>query len=157
MCLAFSMILERGARAWYHNLPYRPVEEFNQISQVFIQQFSISENIKKNIASLKLEQKQGESLKNFLRWFTEAYFQTKTTHLTSFWMYSWAMSGMCTWCFRSERTDPHFLTIFSNILTSISLKKTLRSSNVKILRSVRSLLIMNTRSARKGGAHQNVT
>lgn len=72
------MTLERGACAYYTNLPPSSIEEFDQLLQAFTQQFLTSKSTKKIMTSqLSIEQKHCKPLGDFLKQLSESRLQIK--------------------------------------------------------------------------------
>ncbi|GKV31526.1 hypothetical protein SLEP1_g40206 [Rubroshorea leprosula] len=73
MCKIFPSTLRGNARTWYYSLPPRSINSYTELSSAFATKFSSRRLIRKTTSELmRVKQRDGESLKNFMSRFNDA-------------------------------------------------------------------------------------
>ena len=72
LCLAFPGTLKGPAAKWFHALKPRTVSDFKELSRQFVSQFiGMLDRPKPDTQLLTVQQRKGESLKDFVDWFNQ--------------------------------------------------------------------------------------
>ncbi|PIN04083.1 hypothetical protein CDL12_23384 [Handroanthus impetiginosus] len=80
-CRAFISTLGESAQTWFSQLPSGSIHSFAQLCELFMHQYATSKHFKKTFFSLfSLEQEERETLREYIRRFTEAALEVSTTH-----------------------------------------------------------------------------
>ncbi|GKV05833.1 hypothetical protein SLEP1_g17797 [Rubroshorea leprosula] len=73
MCKIFPSALRGNARTWYYSLPPRSISSYTDMTSTFATKFSSRRLIRKTTSELmRVKQRDGESLKNFMSRFNDA-------------------------------------------------------------------------------------
>ncbi|GKU99462.1 hypothetical protein SLEP1_g12312 [Rubroshorea leprosula] len=73
MCKIFPSTLQGNARTWYYSLPSRSISSYTEMTFAFATKFSSRRLIRKTTSELmRVRQRDGESLKNFMSRFNDA-------------------------------------------------------------------------------------
>ncbi|GKV45313.1 hypothetical protein SLEP1_g52418 [Rubroshorea leprosula] len=73
MCKIFPSTLRGNARTWYYSLPPRSINSYTEMASAFATKFSSRRLIRKTTSELmRVKQRDGESLKNFMSRFNDA-------------------------------------------------------------------------------------
>ncbi|GKU97906.1 hypothetical protein SLEP1_g10981 [Rubroshorea leprosula] len=73
MCKIFPFTLRGNARTWYYSLPLRSISSYTEMASTFATKFSSRRLIRKTTSELmRVRQRDGESLKNFMSRFNDA-------------------------------------------------------------------------------------
>ncbi|GKV33304.1 hypothetical protein SLEP1_g41830 [Rubroshorea leprosula] len=73
MCKIFPSTLRGNARTWYYSLPPRSINSYTELASAFATKFSSRRLIRKTTSELmRVKQRDGESLKNFMSRFNDA-------------------------------------------------------------------------------------
>ncbi|GKU97126.1 hypothetical protein SLEP1_g10306 [Rubroshorea leprosula] len=79
MCKIFSSTLRGNARTWYYNLPLRSINSYIELASAFATKFSSRRLIRKTTFELmRVKQRDGESLKNFMSRFNDAVLEVNS-------------------------------------------------------------------------------
>ncbi|GFZ05169.1 hypothetical protein Acr_17g0007410 [Actinidia rufa] len=78
MCKAFSVILKGSARTWIRKMSLGTIDSFGDLSRLFVANF-MSYRVRQKNASLLfiVHQKEGKSLKDYIKWFNQALLEVK--------------------------------------------------------------------------------
>ncbi|PIN27028.1 hypothetical protein CDL12_00194 [Handroanthus impetiginosus] len=80
-CRAFISTLGESAQTWFIQLPSGSIHSFAQLRELFLHQYATSKHFKKTSFSLfSLEQEERETLREYIKRFTEATLEGSTTH-----------------------------------------------------------------------------
>ncbi|PIN12825.1 hypothetical protein CDL12_14553 [Handroanthus impetiginosus] len=80
-CKAFISTLGESAQTWLSQLPSGSIHSFAQLCKLFLHQYATSKHFKKTSFSLfSLEQEKRETLREYIRRFTEAALEVSTIH-----------------------------------------------------------------------------
>ncbi|KAJ9676035.1 hypothetical protein PVL29_024834 [Vitis rotundifolia] len=78
LCKVFPASLQGQALSWFHRLPPNSVDNFRDLSEVFVGQYLCSARHKQNISTLQnIKMKDNESLREFVRRFGQAVLQVE--------------------------------------------------------------------------------
>ncbi|GKV50360.1 hypothetical protein SLEP1_g57067 [Rubroshorea leprosula] len=73
MCKVFPATLKSTARRWYHKLPRHSIDSFSQLIKLFSNKFASQREIKRTATELmQVNQKEGESLRDYMQRFNKA-------------------------------------------------------------------------------------
>ncbi|GKU91005.1 hypothetical protein SLEP1_g4936 [Rubroshorea leprosula] len=73
MCKVFLATLKSTARRWYHKLPRHSINSFSQLAKLFSNKFASQREIKRTATELmQVNQKEGESLRDYMQRFNKA-------------------------------------------------------------------------------------
>ncbi|GKV49513.1 hypothetical protein SLEP1_g56262 [Rubroshorea leprosula] len=73
MCKVFPATLKSTARRWYHKLPRHSIDSFSQLTKLFSNKFASQREIKRTATELmQVNQKEGESLRDYMQRFNKA-------------------------------------------------------------------------------------
>ncbi|GKV13815.1 hypothetical protein SLEP1_g24790 [Rubroshorea leprosula] len=73
MCKVFPATLQSTAKRWYHKLPRHSIDSFSQLAKLFSNKFASQREIKRTATELmQVNQKEGESLRDYMQWFNKA-------------------------------------------------------------------------------------
>ncbi|GLT99508.1 hypothetical protein SLE2022_169450 [Rubroshorea leprosula] len=73
MCKVFPATLKSTARRWYHKLPRHSIDSFSQLAKLFSNKFASQREIKRTATELmQVNQKEGESLRDYMQRFNKA-------------------------------------------------------------------------------------
>ncbi|GKV32747.1 hypothetical protein SLEP1_g41332 [Rubroshorea leprosula] len=73
MCKVFPATLKSTARRWYHKLPRHSINSFSQLAKLFSNKFASQREIKRTATELmQVNQKEGESLRDYMQRFNKA-------------------------------------------------------------------------------------
>ncbi|GKU87084.1 hypothetical protein SLEP1_g1535 [Rubroshorea leprosula] len=73
MCKVFPATLKSTARRWYHKLPRHSIDSFSQLAKLFSNKFASQREIKRIATELmQVNQKEGESLRDYMQRFNKA-------------------------------------------------------------------------------------
>ncbi|GLT82898.1 hypothetical protein SLE2022_012270 [Rubroshorea leprosula] len=73
MCKVFPATLKSTARRWYHKLPRHSIDSFYQLAKLFSNKFASQREIKRTATELmQVDQKEGESLRDYMQRFNKA-------------------------------------------------------------------------------------
>ncbi|GLU23140.1 hypothetical protein SLE2022_391670 [Rubroshorea leprosula] len=73
MCKVFPATLKSTARRWYHQLPRHSIDSFSQLAKLFSNKFASQREIKRTATELmQVNQKEGESLRDYMQRFNKA-------------------------------------------------------------------------------------
>ncbi|GKU92878.1 hypothetical protein SLEP1_g6546 [Rubroshorea leprosula] len=73
MCKVFPTTLKSTARRWYHKLPRHSIDSFSQLAKLFSNKFASQREIKRTATELmQVNQKEGESLRDYMHRFNKA-------------------------------------------------------------------------------------
>ncbi|GKV29507.1 hypothetical protein SLEP1_g38433 [Rubroshorea leprosula] len=73
MCKVFPATLKSIARRWYHKLPRHSIDSFSQLAKLFSNKFASQREIKRTATELmQVNQKEGESLRDYMQRFNKA-------------------------------------------------------------------------------------
>ncbi|GKV01672.1 hypothetical protein SLEP1_g14210 [Rubroshorea leprosula] len=73
MCKVFPATLKSTARRWYHKLPRHSIDSFSQLAKLFSNKFASQREIKPTATELmQVNQKEGESLRDYMQRFNKA-------------------------------------------------------------------------------------
>ncbi|GKV46164.1 hypothetical protein SLEP1_g53173 [Rubroshorea leprosula] len=73
MCKVFPATLKSTARRWYHKLPRHSIYSFSQLAKLFSNKFASQREIKRTATELmQVNQKEGESLRDYMQRFNKA-------------------------------------------------------------------------------------
>ncbi|GKV10023.1 hypothetical protein SLEP1_g21448 [Rubroshorea leprosula] len=73
MCKVFPATLKSTARRWYHKLPRHSIDSFSQLAKLFSNKFVSQREIKRTATELmQVNQKEGESLRDYMQRFNKA-------------------------------------------------------------------------------------
>ncbi|GKV35451.1 hypothetical protein SLEP1_g43714 [Rubroshorea leprosula] len=79
MCKIFPSTLCDNARTWYYSLPLRPISSYSEMASAFATKFSSRRLIRKTTSELmRVKQKEGESLKNYMSQFNDAVLEVSS-------------------------------------------------------------------------------
>ncbi|GKV40237.1 hypothetical protein SLEP1_g47906 [Rubroshorea leprosula] len=79
MCKIFPSTLRGNARTWYYSLPPRSINSYTELTSAFATKFSSRRLIMKTISELmRVKQRDGESLKNFMSRFNDAVLEVNS-------------------------------------------------------------------------------
>ncbi|GKV30944.1 hypothetical protein SLEP1_g39705 [Rubroshorea leprosula] len=79
MCKIFPSTLRGNARTWYYSLPSRSINSYTELSSAFATKFSSRRLIRKTTSELmRVKQRDGESLKNFMSRFNDAVLEVNS-------------------------------------------------------------------------------
>ncbi|GKV47975.1 hypothetical protein SLEP1_g54822 [Rubroshorea leprosula] len=79
MCKIFPSTLRGNARTWYYSLPPRSINSYTELASAFATKFSSRRLIRKTTSELmRVKQKDGESLKNFMSRFNDAVLEVNS-------------------------------------------------------------------------------
>ncbi|GKV04724.1 hypothetical protein SLEP1_g16838 [Rubroshorea leprosula] len=73
MCKVFPATLKSTARRWYHKLPRHSIDSYFQLAKLFSNKFASQREIKRTATELmQVNQKEGESLRDYMQRFNKA-------------------------------------------------------------------------------------
>ncbi|GKU90818.1 hypothetical protein SLEP1_g4769 [Rubroshorea leprosula] len=73
MCKVFPATLKSTARRWYHKLPRHSIDSFSQLAKLFSNKFASQREIKRTATEMmQVNQKEGESLRDYMQRFNKA-------------------------------------------------------------------------------------
>ncbi|GKV17775.1 hypothetical protein SLEP1_g28236 [Rubroshorea leprosula] len=73
MCKVFPATLKSTARRWYHKLPRHSIDSYSQLAKLFSNKFASKREIKCTATELmQVNQKEGESLRDYMQRFNKA-------------------------------------------------------------------------------------
>ncbi|GKV49755.1 hypothetical protein SLEP1_g56488 [Rubroshorea leprosula] len=73
MCKVFPATLKSTTRRWYHKLPRHSIDSFSQLAKLFSNKFASQREIKRTATELmQVNQKEGESLRDYMQRFNKA-------------------------------------------------------------------------------------
>ncbi|GKU99600.1 hypothetical protein SLEP1_g12423 [Rubroshorea leprosula] len=73
MCKVFPATLKSTARRWYHKLPRHSIDSYSQLAKLFSNKFASQREIKHTATELmQVNQKEGESLRDYMQRFNKA-------------------------------------------------------------------------------------
>ncbi|GKU96922.1 hypothetical protein SLEP1_g10102 [Rubroshorea leprosula] len=73
MCKVFPATLKSTARRWYHKLPRHSIDSYSQLAKLFSNKFASQREIKRTATELMhVHQKEGESLRDYMKRFNKA-------------------------------------------------------------------------------------
>ncbi|GKV26689.1 hypothetical protein SLEP1_g35945 [Rubroshorea leprosula] len=73
MCKVFPVTLKSTARRWYHKLPRHSIDSYSQLAKLFSNKFASQREIKRTTTELmQVNQKEGESLRDYMQRFNKA-------------------------------------------------------------------------------------
>ncbi|GKV02926.1 hypothetical protein SLEP1_g15302 [Rubroshorea leprosula] len=73
MCKVFPATLKSTAKRWYHKLPKHSIDSFSQLTKLFSNKFASQREIKRTaIELMQVNQKEGESLRDYMQRFNKA-------------------------------------------------------------------------------------
>ncbi|GKV28123.1 hypothetical protein SLEP1_g37209 [Rubroshorea leprosula] len=73
MCKVFPTTLKSTARRWYHKLPRHSIDSYSQLAKLFSNKFVSQREIKRTATELmQVNQKEGESLRDYMQRFNKA-------------------------------------------------------------------------------------
>ncbi|GKV21495.1 hypothetical protein SLEP1_g31472 [Rubroshorea leprosula] len=79
MCKIFPSTLRGNARTWYYNLPPRSISSYTEMASAFATKFSNIRLIRKTTSELmRVKQRDGESLKNYMSRFNDAVLEVSS-------------------------------------------------------------------------------
>ncbi|GKV50967.1 hypothetical protein SLEP1_g57644, partial [Rubroshorea leprosula] len=79
MCKIFPSTLRGNARTWYYSLPPRSINSYTELASAFATKFSSRRLIRKTTSELmRVKQRDGESLKNFISRFNDAVLEVNS-------------------------------------------------------------------------------
>ncbi|GKV47753.1 hypothetical protein SLEP1_g54620 [Rubroshorea leprosula] len=79
MCKIFPSTLRGNARTWYYSLPPRSINSYTEMASAFATKFSSRRLIRKTTSELmRVKQRDGESLKNFMSKFNDAVLEVNS-------------------------------------------------------------------------------
>ncbi|GKV20257.1 hypothetical protein SLEP1_g30411 [Rubroshorea leprosula] len=79
MCKIFPSTLRGNARTWYYSLPPRSISSYTEMASAFAIKFSSRRLIRKTTSELmRVRQRDGESLKNFMSIFNDAVLEVNS-------------------------------------------------------------------------------
>ncbi|GKV49232.1 hypothetical protein SLEP1_g55995 [Rubroshorea leprosula] len=79
MCKIFPSTLRGNARTWYYSLPPRSINSYTKLASAFATKFSSRRLIRKTTSELmRVKQRDGESLKNFMSRFNDAVLEVNS-------------------------------------------------------------------------------
>ncbi|GKV35987.1 hypothetical protein SLEP1_g44174 [Rubroshorea leprosula] len=79
MCKIFPSTLRGNARTWYYSLPPRSINSYTKMASAFATKFSSIRLIRKTTSELmRVKQRDGESLKNFMSRFNDAVLEVNS-------------------------------------------------------------------------------
>ncbi|GKV17032.1 hypothetical protein SLEP1_g27588 [Rubroshorea leprosula] len=79
MCKIFPSTLRGNARTWYYSLPPRSISSYTEMASTFATKFSNRRLIRKTTSELmRVRQRDGESLKNFMSRFNDAILEVNS-------------------------------------------------------------------------------
>ncbi|GKV06738.1 hypothetical protein SLEP1_g18588 [Rubroshorea leprosula] len=79
MCKIFPSTLRGNARTWYYSLPPRSINSYTELASAFATKFSSRRLIRKTTSELmRVKQRDGESLKNFMSRFNDAVLEVNS-------------------------------------------------------------------------------
>ncbi|GKV37983.1 hypothetical protein SLEP1_g45941 [Rubroshorea leprosula] len=79
MCKIFPSTLRGNARTWYHSLPRRSINSYTEMVSAFATKFSSRRLIRKTTSELmRVKQREGESLKNYMSRFNDAILEVNS-------------------------------------------------------------------------------
>ncbi|GKV13482.1 hypothetical protein SLEP1_g24484 [Rubroshorea leprosula] len=79
MCKIFPLTLRGNARTWYYSLPPRSINSYTEMTFAFATKFSSRRLIRKTTFELmRVKQRDGESLKNFMSRFNDAVLEVNS-------------------------------------------------------------------------------
>ncbi|GKV11548.1 hypothetical protein SLEP1_g22796 [Rubroshorea leprosula] len=79
MCKIFPSTLRSNARTWYYSLPPRSINSYTELASAFATKFSSRRLIRKTTSELmRVKQRDGESLKNFINRFNDAVLEVNS-------------------------------------------------------------------------------
>ncbi|GKV05603.1 hypothetical protein SLEP1_g17595 [Rubroshorea leprosula] len=79
MCQIFPFTLRGNARTWYYNLPPRLISSYTEMTSAFATKFSSRRLIRKTTSELmRVKQRDGESLKNYMSRFNDAVLEVSS-------------------------------------------------------------------------------
>ncbi|PIN25778.1 hypothetical protein CDL12_01474 [Handroanthus impetiginosus] len=80
-CRAFISTLGESAQTWFSQLPSGSVHSFAQLRELFLHQYASSKHFRKTSFSLfSMQQEERETLREYIRRFTEAALEVPTAH-----------------------------------------------------------------------------
>ncbi|GKV14879.1 hypothetical protein SLEP1_g25683 [Rubroshorea leprosula] len=79
MCKIFPSTLRGNARTWYYSLPPRSISSYTEMASAFATKFSSRRLIRKTTSQLmRVKQRDGESLKNYMSRFNDAVLEVSS-------------------------------------------------------------------------------
>ncbi|GKV47270.1 hypothetical protein SLEP1_g54184 [Rubroshorea leprosula] len=79
MCKIFPSTLRGNARTWYYSLPSRSINSYTELASAFATKFSSRRLIRKTTSELmRVKQRDGESLKNFMSRFNDVVLEVNS-------------------------------------------------------------------------------
>ncbi|GKV21714.1 hypothetical protein SLEP1_g31668 [Rubroshorea leprosula] len=79
MCKIFPSTLRGNARTWYYSLPPRSISSYTEMASAFATKFSSRKLIRKTTTKLmRVKQRDGESLKNYMSRFNDAVLEVSS-------------------------------------------------------------------------------
>ncbi|GKV35612.1 hypothetical protein SLEP1_g43858 [Rubroshorea leprosula] len=79
MCKIFPSTLRGNARTWYYSLPPRSISSYTEMASAFAIKFSSRRLIRKTTSELiRVKQREGESLKNYISRFNDAVLEVNS-------------------------------------------------------------------------------
>ncbi|GKV51647.1 hypothetical protein SLEP1_g58282 [Rubroshorea leprosula] len=79
MCKIFPSTLRGNARTWYYSLPPRSISSYTEMASAFATKFSSRRLIRKTASELmRVKQRDGESLKNYMSRFNDAVLEVSS-------------------------------------------------------------------------------
>ncbi|GKV11390.1 hypothetical protein SLEP1_g22653 [Rubroshorea leprosula] len=79
MCKIFPSTFRGNARTWYYNLPPRSISSYTEMASTFATKFSSRRLIRKTTSKLmRVKQRDGESLKNYMSIFNDAVLEVSS-------------------------------------------------------------------------------
>ncbi|GKV52547.1 hypothetical protein SLEP1_g59124 [Rubroshorea leprosula] len=79
MCKIFPSTLQGNARTWYYSLPPRSISSYTEMASAFATKFSSRKLIRKTTSELmRVKQRDGESLKNYMSRFNDAILEVSS-------------------------------------------------------------------------------
>ncbi|GKV02696.1 hypothetical protein SLEP1_g15094 [Rubroshorea leprosula] len=79
MCKIFPSTLRGNARTWYYSLPPRSISSYTEMASAFATKFSSKRLIRKTTTELmRVKQRDGESLKNYMSRFNDAVLEVSS-------------------------------------------------------------------------------
>ncbi|GKV49152.1 hypothetical protein SLEP1_g55918 [Rubroshorea leprosula] len=79
MCKIFPSTLRGNARTWYYSLPPRSISSYTEMASAFATKFSSRRLIRKTTSELmRVKQRDGESLKNYMSRFNDAVLEVSS-------------------------------------------------------------------------------
>ncbi|XP_034699385.1 uncharacterized protein LOC117924780 [Vitis riparia] len=82
LCKVFPTSLQGQALSWFHRLPANSIDNFRDLSEVFVGQYLCSARHKQNISTLQnLKMQENETLREFMKRFGQAVLQVESYNM----------------------------------------------------------------------------